>query len=244
MSIEALTWAWRQETGNATSKLVLLAIADHANGDGYCWPSMLRIAAMAGVSTRQVSRHVAALAELGLVEKAERRRGAAGQYRGWTYRVPVRPADLDDERTPTSAGRGRPVSTGPLGSSREDVGVRSEPSGNRKGEPAPTARRRDELFEVVVEVSGHRLDRLTRTERGRVNKAVKELREADATPDDVRAAAREWRRIHPEATLTATALSANWSRLASATPTSRPTCAVCGGPLDGHTDELCRLFER
>jgi hypothetical protein len=181
MSIEALNWAWEQPVAKAANKLVLLALADHANGDGECWPSMKRIADRSDISARHVSRAINELVDLGLVEKANRRRHG-GQYRGWDYRLLI-------QQTPAASGHGRPVTSGHGRPSPADTGVRSEPSENRKEEPlaaapreAPT-RKADDLFETVAQVCGISLDGITRTARGQLNKAVKELREVQATPN-------------------------------------------------------------
>lgn len=239
MSIEAMSWAWKQDTGNASAKLVLLAIADHANGDGYCWPSMKRVAVMAGLSTRQVSTHVTALVERGLLVKEDRRR-SRGQLRGWTYHVPFEGADTPELTT----GSPLPLATGSPLPLPQEVDFRSEPEGNRKEEPSRPSRKRDELFETVVEVTGHRLERLTRMERGRINKATSDLRGAGADPDAVRRASAAWPKLYPNASLTPTALAAHWSRLLDvAAPRREKACELCGGPLEGHTDELCELFQ-
>lgn len=80
---------------------------------------------------------------------------------------------------------------------------------------------RDALFEALFECYFRRpydaamAARLTRTERGRLNRAARELREVGATPDDVRvrwdAAVIRW----PKITMTPTALSGNWAALAT-----------------------------
>jgi hypothetical protein len=127
MSIEALNWAWEQPVTKAANKLVLLALADHANGDGECWPSMKRIADRSDISARHVSRAINELVDLGLVEKANRRRHG-GQYRGWDYRLNI-------QQTPATSGHGRPVTSGHGRPSPADTGVRSEPPENRKEEP-------------------------------------------------------------------------------------------------------------
>lgn len=108
----------------------------------------------------------------------------------------------------------------------------------------PPKRQRDLLFDAVVAVCGHDASRLTKAERGRVNKALKDLREVNATPEQVQGAARAWARTYPNARLTATALSANWSTIApaqTATQVRADNCAVCGVRLDAHDDEWCRL---
>ena len=212
MSIEALNWAWDQPVAKAANKLVLLALADHANSDGECWPSMKRIAERSDISARHVSRAINELIDLGLVEKANRRRHG-GQYRGWDYRLNV-------QRTPASGGPPRPVTSGHGRPSPADTGVRSEPSENRKEEPLaatpPKVERRtkDNLFETVAQACGINLTGMTRSARGQLNKACKELREIDATEEQVRAKAKAYRTQYPNATLTPTALVKHWSSFA------------------------------
>lgn len=69
MSIEAVTWAFRQRLDDPTAKLVLLGIADKYNEDrGYAWPSIGRLAEMADCTERTVNRKIAYLTEIGLVQ--------------------------------------------------------------------------------------------------------------------------------------------------------------------------------
>jgi len=238
MSIEALNWAWRQNTPSASAKLVLMALADHANGDGYCWPSMGRVGSMAGISSKQVATHIRALAALGLVEKATRRRHE-GQYRGWLYRLPLSTAHEGAVATAVQ----EVMTTARPADEPQPVGERSEPSGNPKDEPS-RKRERDILFETVAAVCGHSLQSLTKSERGRLNKATKELREAGATPDTVRLAGREWTAVYPSARLTPTALIAHWSTLVVKEQSRRERCERCGTPMTGHDQELCDAFAR
>jgi len=211
MSLDALKWAWEQDCPNATSKLVLMALADHANSDGECWPSMKRIAQLTGVSSRQVSTHIVALEALGYVTKGNRRR-YAGQLRGWEYRVNL--------RNNTTSGSTLPVASGSPASSPAEVGFRSEPSENRKEEPLAdkppesVTRKKDNLFEVIAEVCGISLTGMTRSSRGQLNKAVKELREIGTTEEQVRHKAKAYKAQYPNATLTPTALIKHWSSFA------------------------------
>jgi hypothetical protein len=62
---------------------------------------------------------------------------------------------------------------------------------------------------IVAEVG----EPATTSERGRINSAVKELCEIDATPDDVRARSDRYRKLWPDIVLTARALANNWSLL-------------------------------
>jgi predicted transcriptional regulator len=211
MSLDALKWAWEQDCPNATAKLVLMALADHANSDGECWPSMKRVAKLTGISSRQVSTHIVTLESLGYVTKGNRRRHE-GQLRGWEYRV-----NLHAEAT---SGSTLPVASGSPAHLPAEVGFRSEPSENRKEEPLAdkppesVTRKKDNLFETVAEVCGIGLTTLTRTARGQLNKAAKELREIDATDEQVRHKAKAYKAQYPNATLTPTALIKHWSSFA------------------------------
>lgn len=242
MSIEALKWAWEQDCPNPTAKLVLMALADHSNSDGECWPSMKRIAEISGISARQVSTHIADLARLGLVTKADRRR-RDGQYRGWDYVV-------NFQRKSATSGSVLPVTSGSTASSPAEVGFRSEPSVNHQVEPLAAAPReraprpKDELFEAMVSEIGVNPATLTGSERGRINKALKELREVGATPEELRGRAAAYRAKFPDVVVTATALSANWSMLVSKRTAKKDLCENCGQRLDRHDQDTCDAFGR
>lgn len=147
MSNAALNWAWGQTAPTSTAKLVLVALADHANADGECWPSMGSVAELAQCSTRQVARCVESLEASGLVSR-KRRRGKSGKLGGYVYLLPVNaPVDTDDQRTDTSSGHGRPVDTddqrtpeaSTTGHPRHvppDTSVRTEPSVEPSPEPS------------------------------------------------------------------------------------------------------------
>lgn len=68
-----MTAVWRTDIGPATKRLVLLALADAANDDGVCWPSMAHVArkAACGVSTARTA--VADLEKAGYLRREERR---------------------------------------------------------------------------------------------------------------------------------------------------------------------------
>ena len=93
---------------------------------------------------------------------------------------------------------------------------------------AATRKATDRLFEAMCQACGHDPMRLTSAERGRINKALKDLRSVGATAEEITAAASQWKRIYPNATLTPTAMAAHWSKL-----TSRRTA---GTTTDTHPD--------
>ncbi len=77
--------------------------------------------------------------------------------------------------------------------------------------PESIRRKTDNLFETVAKVCSISTANLTRSSRGQLNKAVKELREIDATDEQVHATAKAYRQQYPNATLTPTALVKHWS---------------------------------
>jgi hypothetical protein len=84
MSFRALAWAWDCPDLDASTKLVLLALADHANEEGLSWPSLDRLAERTGRDRRTVQRSIAKLERRELL----RREPAAGT-RSTRYRLPA-----------------------------------------------------------------------------------------------------------------------------------------------------------
>jgi helix-turn-helix protein len=66
VSIAALHWAWRQKLA-PVEKLVLLALADHADDEGMCWPGQRGVADKCGLSRQTVAETIARLHRLGLM---------------------------------------------------------------------------------------------------------------------------------------------------------------------------------
>ena len=68
MSFEAMSWAVRQEAGGYAAKLILLMLANHANGySGQCNPSHKRMAEECEMSETCVKKHIKALEAKGLL---------------------------------------------------------------------------------------------------------------------------------------------------------------------------------
>lgn len=88
-------------------------------------------------------------------------------------------------------------------------------------------RDRDELWDAMILALGLDSAGMTRSERGRINRALMELREVKATPEQVTARAREYVKRWPMVSLTATALTAHWSSLGP----SRKALTIAEGVL-------------
>ena len=67
MSNAALTWAWGIENISPAAKLVLIRLADRANEDAKCWPSISGLADECGLDRSTVIRAVKSLEEHKLI---------------------------------------------------------------------------------------------------------------------------------------------------------------------------------
>jgi DNA-binding MarR family transcriptional regulator len=122
MSIKYMSLAFKTRVGNPLAKLIFLKLADHANDDGICWPSIRRIAEDAECDERTVRRRLRHLEELGLV--FVERRQQDGVHLPCVYRLLL------------EGGGGRappPLAERPRGGGRAPPGVGAErPPPNRK----------------------------------------------------------------------------------------------------------------
>ena len=67
MSIMVMSHVWENAPVEAGSLLVLLALADHADDSGHCWPSVRRLAEKARLSRRHTQRVLRELETDGLI---------------------------------------------------------------------------------------------------------------------------------------------------------------------------------
>ena len=84
MSIKAMTWVWEHCTECSTSLLMLLAMADHCNDEGVCFPSVGRLADKCRITVRRAQQIIETLKQDGdlgvLIGKGVEANG------GWTNR--------------------------------------------------------------------------------------------------------------------------------------------------------------
>jgi len=73
MSIKCLAWAWGEKLP-PLSKLILLAIADHADDTGYAWPGIKGVAEKCGLSRRTIQRNLNVLTDKGIITVKPRTR--------------------------------------------------------------------------------------------------------------------------------------------------------------------------
>jgi hypothetical protein len=71
MSGEVVGWAMKQHTGSPAAKLVLVKLADNANEQGVCWPSIDLMVSHTELAQSTVYKHLAALEAMGLILPTE-----------------------------------------------------------------------------------------------------------------------------------------------------------------------------
>ncbi|WP_163830754.1 helix-turn-helix domain-containing protein [Spartinivicinus ruber] len=85
MSVQAIAWAFTLSNLEPNKKIVLLALADNANDQGYCWPAMDTIAEKTSLSRSTVKRHIKSLAKLGVLTKFERAAASGASTSNYFY---------------------------------------------------------------------------------------------------------------------------------------------------------------
>ena len=106
MSGKVVGWAMEQRTGSPAAKLVLVKLADNANENGYCWPSVPLIVEHTELAERTVRGHLRKLQADGLI-LIEPRMSAKGQISN-AYQLNIPRATSRQVSCPpaTVAGRG------------------------------------------------------------------------------------------------------------------------------------------
>ena len=217
---------------------VLAKYAD--NQDGTAYPGRSRLAKRMGCSRSSVDRALEELIDMGAVSK--QRRYADGRWTSSLYTVYRTGPRRTHATSPTDATTPSPThaTTSSHGRRKE---LDQELHQRELLAAAPRERKPDPLWDTMLSVCGIDPPTLTRTARGQVNKALKELREIGATPSDLEAKAAAYRKTWPGMSLTPTALVKHWAQLATKADTRKRTCE-CGQPLDKHLDEFHDILMR
>lgn len=110
MSISIMTEVWKIEDVSSSQKLVFLSMADNANDQGECYPSMKQIAARTCLSERAVRDAVRALEDLGYVKSMPRTGTSTVYYLSTTPAAGAAPAGNAgrQEMPPTPAAGAAP----------------------------------------------------------------------------------------------------------------------------------------
>lgn len=132
MSNKVSDLAW-QQTLRTTTKFVLIALSDHADQVGWCWPGKPLLAKKCGLTERAVQKALVELEEQGLIEIKERFRKNGSQKSNGYYVLPLhfRPRNAEDRgAVAVSAAHGeeRRSPHGEQGSSQGDRNSRAAES--------------------------------------------------------------------------------------------------------------------
>ena len=118
MSVKALDWAFEQEL-KPGAKFILVALADHADARGTCFPSVSRLMKRTGFGESTVREHLAALRKSGHI-RSEERYMPNGRQRSNRIWLPIpgvdRAYDVDEDDDESSYPQARtdPPESGPL----------------------------------------------------------------------------------------------------------------------------------
>lgn len=109
----AIEWITRvkgsADKSNARKYLVFLALADYANHEGLCWPSIASIADWAGCGAKQARRYLRELIEDGYVEVVKRGGGTRITIDGKTVGIPNRYRIVGSKLVPSLGREGMEV---------------------------------------------------------------------------------------------------------------------------------------
>lgn len=149
MSVSAMAWAFGVQGVTSTQKLVLLALADHANEHGECWPGLTKLGAKCCLTRRSAYRTLGELRDLGLVAVIQdgTRAGETNRYRlnlAWGQKVP-RDGKTLGTKSPQPRDRKSP-----------EVGTQS-PKGRDCASPKPSMNHQGTVREPLEGARGARL---------------------------------------------------------------------------------------
>jgi len=185
-------------------------LARRANGDSQAFPSRGYLAEKMACSRKSVDRALEELLNLRAISKQQQFSGNRQTVNLYTlHAMAGTPVTIGGD-TGDAGGR----DTGDAqNESHKNESHREHLAATPKKQESP--RPKDELFETVAEVCGINLTNMTRSARGQLNRATKELRDIQATTEQIHAKAKAYRTQYPNATLTPTALTKHWSSFAN-----------------------------
>lgn len=88
MSIAAMTWVFKQPLRPSALKFTLIALADCANDEGYCFPSLKHLCLKTGLNRKTVIVHLDELERRGYLIDSGQRKGVTKQVKIYQLRVP------------------------------------------------------------------------------------------------------------------------------------------------------------
>ena len=192
MSTHVTSVVWRHSTVVATAKLVLLALADQANDDGWCDIGQDNLAERTGMARRTVQRQLDTLLEAGEVE-VHAREGYPNLYR-------------------VTVGGVRHVEGGVRHSLAVTGSCAAEGCDYPLGHTGP---HRNPWFDAIPIALGYQPPRVPEDEEGLAGRLVVKVRAAGGTPESIVEAARWIAREWGPSKLTLASLLKHYTRATS-----------------------------
>jgi hypothetical protein len=194
-----MSWVLRHSEARLGERLVLLVLADHAKDDGSsAWPSVATIAHEAHLSEKQVQRCLASL-------KLAKRIRNTGKSRSGTN---VYSVSMVERRSKGD------ILSGATNPTKPRDRMSPEPSLVQPSEDlvaaTPRPKPRNVIWDALTYVFGEPTSPTAISKRGKV---CRDLKAANATPDQVVARASAWPAHFDDATLTPEALEKHWDTL-------------------------------
>lgn len=93
VSVACISWALKQETGRSTAKFVLVALANYANENGCCYPSIAALEKDTEQDRKTIMNNIAHLKAIGLLRDT-------GNRTGITRQIPVYQLLTDRQKLP------------------------------------------------------------------------------------------------------------------------------------------------
>ena len=199
---------WLIDSGCSDKALRLyVVLARYADNDKLtAYPGRGTLAKRMNCHRASVDRAVEELVSLGAITKTVRVKD--GKYQSSLYTIRRIAPSSTHATTPVAPVQRPPLHPCDIELEPENV----EPEELLAATPPKSERRvKDNLFETVADVCGIGLTSLTKTARGQLNKAAKELRDIGATDEQVRHKAKAYKTQYPNATLTPMALIKHWA---------------------------------
>jgi hypothetical protein len=184
-----------------------------------CYPSQKYLADSMYCSTRTVQRALEELIKIGAVTVEHRMIEGTDAYTSNMYYLH---ATIAQGSAPVRKGRASKSQGSRAGVVQNIATKQSQQTDSKK-----RTRKRDLLFEEMCAGLGIDWKNAPAGELGRVNAACKELREIKAKPEEVAAAIKHYKKNWADMTLSAQAITNNWTTLKNEMTTSTPKKRDC-----------------
>jgi hypothetical protein len=197
MSIRVTSFVWQELTHLKNERLlIVLALADFADDDGVCWPSIPKIAAKARLTHRGTQKILHSLIRKGTIKLLHPGggRGISARYQVICERVNVSNNECENTVSRNSVvSSPKRVNVGAQKGERGDIAIRKEPSLNHQ-EPSTPRDGAGFARGVIDQIGAGFTTMLARVVADAINFRVRETGNSEETEADyIIAQANDWR---------------------------------------------------